>query len=70
MNTLDELIAMGIGIHAHCIACNRAVLLDLPELRERHGGGMLVSRIALKLRCETCGRRDTEIRLSAPSSLQ
>jgi ribosomal protein L44E len=63
-NTLGELIALRHTVTAVCTHCNRHTVLDLESLQEKHGADMKIRRVALKLKCEGCGRRDGEIRVT------
>lgn len=60
-NTLAEAIDMGFTVTAVCSPCNHHQILDLEALRGTYGDSMKLRRIALRLRCSKCGRRDCRI---------
>ena len=63
-NTLGELIALRHTLTAVCVPCNRHTVLDLEALAAKYGQDARIRRIALKLKCDGCGRRDGEIRVT------
>lgn len=60
-NTLAEAIAMRFTVIAVCGPCNNHQILDLGALQRKYGEDMRLRRVALKLRCSKCGRRDCGI---------
>lgn len=60
-NTLAEAIEMRFTVTAVCSPCNHHQILDLESLRETYGPDMRLRRVALRLRCSKCGRRDCGI---------
>lgn len=60
-NTISELIALRHVVTAVCSPCNRYRILDLESLREKYGETAKIRRIALKLKCDRCGRRDGQV---------
>lgn len=67
-NTLGELISLGHTLTAVCIPCNQHTVLDLENLKDRYGEDARVRRVALKLVCEECGRRDGDILVTPHTS--
>ncbi|GAB4362276.1 MAG: hypothetical protein Kow0026_25950 [Oricola sp.] len=63
-NTIGELIGLRHSVTAVCVSCNKHAVLDLEALKQRYGADMKIRRVALKLRCDGCGRRDGEIRVT------
>lgn len=62
-NTIAELIALGMEVTAFCRTCNRYKFLDLAALQETRGRDMPIRRVALRLRCDSCGARDCDVLL-------
>ncbi|WP_223479271.1 hypothetical protein [Oricola indica] len=60
-NTLGEAINMRFTVTAVCSPCNHHQILDLESLQETFGPDMRLRRVALRLRCSKCGRRDCGI---------
>lgn len=60
-NTLAEAIGMRFTVTAVCGPCNNHQILDLEALEEKYGPDMRLRRVALKLKCSKCGRRDCGI---------
>lgn len=60
-NTIGELIELRHTLTAVCTPCNRHKILDLEMLQEKYGADAKVRRVALKLKCDGCGRRDGQI---------
>lgn len=60
-NTIGELIALQHTLTAVCEPCNRHKILDLEALQVKYGADAKARRVALKLKCDNCQRRDGRI---------
>ena len=66
LDTLGKLHAHGHGLFGYCRRCDRHFDVPLPTLIAARGADSLVVRM-MPVRCASCGGRDTEIRITAPS---
>lgn len=63
ISTLSDMISGGYTMRAHCHACSRSAVLDLPALAERLGPDAVVDGYS-RYRCTGCGSRDVGVTLS------
>jgi len=61
--TLDDCIANGHMIAAHCEECGHVRVLNVRELADKLGDNFPIRRLIGRLRCVKCRSKRTEVRI-------
>lgn len=66
---LSEAYASGYLIHIRCQRCRTAHLYSAHDLKEL-AGDVAVDALVNRMRCDTCGKRDSEVRMVYPAAAE